>query len=170
MNTTTMPRMIPVRRNADVMKPNVACIWVEGDSSLYSFVAGNGRSAYGRETITEVRRKYPGRNVRVLPWSEVSPLLDKAQRERYCKPVEEITEERFLEMLNVLPPENWVQHGDWEGFRISEYMTGNLTYHYVRRGERFFTACRACSKTAYEQLLAEIDAAFPVCSPTSKPS
>lgn len=54
-------------------------------------------------------------------------------------PLVEIDEDRFMEMLEVLPPENW--HRDKQGvqkFFMSEYQTASYTEQYAQFGERYF--------------------------------
>ena len=51
----------------------------------------------------------------------------------YLKPWKEITEERYNEMLGVLPPEKWKTVSGVSIFRMSEYITSNITAHFVAR-------------------------------------
>lgn len=53
--------------------------------------------------------------------------------------VSEITEERFHEMLEVLPPENWQHVGDFEFFQMCEHWDFDRTAYYVRDGKKFYT-------------------------------
>lgn len=50
----------------------------------------------------------------------------------------EITEERYTEMLNVLPPVAWT-NANGESFKISERLAGAVTAIFVRIGERYVT-------------------------------
>lgn len=52
---------------------------------------------------------------------------------------EEITAERFHDMLNILPPVGWNTDSDGECFRISERLAGRITAIFVRIGERYAT-------------------------------
>jgi hypothetical protein len=63
-----------------------------------------------------------------------------AEREFYLKRSEqEITAEKFEEMLNVLPPKHW-RRGEWfESFLMIEHWSGVYTSQFVRRGTRYFT-------------------------------
>jgi hypothetical protein len=42
--------------------------------------------------------------------------------------------EKFTEMLEVLPPKNWRNDGDFESFLMSEHWSGPYTHQYARRG------------------------------------
>lgn len=58
-----------------------------------------------------------------------------AERAHYLEPEpEEITEDRFMEMLEVLPPMAWHQGYDFESFLMSEFQTGTYTRQFARRG------------------------------------
>ena len=71
----------------------------------------------------------------------------------------EITEDRYDEMLNVLPPEKWQIVDGVDIFRMSEYYTGNITEHYAALFGKYF--CRKCrTSTPYSVLAAEVKAAY----------
>jgi len=102
--------------------------------------------AYVKETKKEYQEKHP--ELELISFSKALELAQKADRKRYeagvCK---EITENRFHEMLNVLPPSDWVCYSTNESFRICEDLTGELSNFYIRvvdgefpnHKERFFT-------------------------------
>ena len=102
--------------------------------------------AYVEETKKEYQEKHP--ELELISFGKALELAQKADRKRYeagvCK---EITENRFHEMLNVLPPSAWVCHSTNESFRICEDLTGELSNFYIRvfdgdfpnHKERFFT-------------------------------
>lgn len=52
----------------------------------------------------------------------------------FILPPTQITEQRFCDMLEVLPPEGWHRTNGSESFKISEYHAGNITSIYVRIG------------------------------------
>ena len=102
--------------------------------------------AYVEETKKEYQEKHP--ELELISFGKALELAQKADRKRYeagvCK---EITENRFHEMLNVLPPSDWVCYSTNESFRICEDLTGELSNFYIRvfdgdfpnHKERFFT-------------------------------
>ena len=56
----------------------------------------------------------------------------QTERERFVKsPISEIDEERFEEMLNVLPPLKWCSINNIEMFCMSEMLTGPYTSQYL---------------------------------------
>lgn len=54
-------------------------------------------------------------------------------------PITEITEEQFMEALEVLPPLCWTAFSGGERFLMSEFLTGSYTAQYARFGDRYFT-------------------------------
>jgi hypothetical protein len=64
--------------------------------------------------------------------------------QRYCDsyilPVSEITEERFNDMLEVLPPLNWHfnEAGGAQSFKLAEMYCGNITQIFAQYGNRYF--------------------------------
>lgn len=52
---------------------------------------------------------------------------------------EEITDARFYEMFNVLPPAGWKTDSDGESFKMCEYTSGRITAIFVRIGARYVT-------------------------------
>ncbi len=54
-------------------------------------------------------------------------------------PLEEITEERWHEMLEVSPPLKWVTRDGVNEFLLSEFYTGNYTNQYARCNGKYYT-------------------------------
>jgi hypothetical protein len=54
----------------------------------------------------------------------------------------ETTKERFFEMLEILPPESWIQGKNWEMFQVgeaSDAQGGQFRYAtFLRIGEKFW--------------------------------
>lgn len=97
-----------------------------------SDLGGDGLTAYGRKTLEEVRAEYP--DAEVLSEEEGYVRYNKA----WIKPAVRITHERFDEMLNVLPPRRWYNHGATESFHVSERIAGNVVSHFCRIGADYF--------------------------------
>lgn len=109
--------------------------YVPGESSIIDAAINRDGTLVGHysgETLDEIRLRYPG--AEIGEWDVVY-----AAAEESCKtePVE-ITEARFLEMLNVLPPVRWVREGGAESFKMSERYYGSITGIYARIGKRYF--------------------------------
>ena len=87
-------------------------------------------------------------DLELMPFCRALELQGKAEAERYqAGTAKEISEEFYQEMLNCLPPDNWVNYSHHESFRLSEDLTGSLSGFYIRvfdgifpnHKERFFT-------------------------------
>jgi len=106
----------------------------------------NTKVAYVEENKKEYQAKHP--ELELISFGKALELSQQADRKKYeAGVVKEITEERFDEMLNVLPPDNWINYSTNESFRICEDLTGELSNFYIRvfdgdfpnHKERFFT-------------------------------
>lgn len=65
----------------------------------------------------------------------------RRQRKYYIeRPVQETTEEDFIEHLNVLPPIKWTMINCVEMFCMSEFWTGVYTSQYAKAGDKYYTA------------------------------
>lgn len=49
-----------------------------------------------------------------------------------------VTYEQYIEMLEVLPPEHWVQTKESSSFQCLEHMSGRVTAAYCRIGSDYF--------------------------------
>lgn len=88
----------------------------------------------GPETKLARHMKDYGPDLIVLPFNEAWQRHEDAAK---SAPVE-ITEARFHEMLNILPPVAWHSTADGESFKMSERITGLITTIFVRIGSRHF--------------------------------
>ena len=93
----------------------------------------------------------------IMLFDDAIPLLETARREKYLSDWTEIDEEQWMNALEVLPPEKWRTVAGVEIFRMCEYLTGTITAHYARLGERYFSANR-CARTGYDDIAAEVHA------------
>lgn len=129
------------------------CFFVPGKPGIIDELnLATGRSYIEKENLEEIRLRHPG--------AEIGDLDDCAQRseEMFRTDPREITQEKYDEMLNVLPPQRWVQDGgtSWRqhgyqtfclrtaddytsSFEMSEHMYGRVTSFFVAIGQRFFT-------------------------------
>lgn len=88
---------------------------------------------YSKETIEQLATKYPG--VEIMDFDEFAAFKERALSSQ----PKEITEERYMEMLCVLPPEDHVVGIGDESFKCCERLSGRITSIYCRLGSRFFT-------------------------------
>ena len=87
---------------------------------------------YSGETLEAVQVRYPGAQV-----GELGPVCAASEDMFKVRPVK-ITEERFIEMLDVLPPVGWVRKDGCETFKLSERTSGNITAIFAHIGADFF--------------------------------
>lgn len=88
--------------------------------------------AYSNETLEQMRVRYPDAIL-----GELGPVA-AASEDMFRSPPVEIDEDRWMEMLEVLPPVNWVCDSEGESFKLSERTSGNITAIFARIGERYF--------------------------------
>jgi hypothetical protein len=89
--------------------------------------------------FSEVQRKHP--EVKILTWEEVEPMIMEAAIALYVSPPKVITEERFNDMLEILPPMRWKQRSGAESFMISEALTHNIRSIFCRIGDTHYEMC-----------------------------
>jgi len=61
----------------------------------------------------------------------------KLEKASILKPATKITKEKFWEMLEILPPLNWIQNGEYESFCMSEFWTSSYTQSYGRCDDEY---------------------------------
>jgi len=122
------------------------CFYVPGDTRIVDMARNTGRSLYQHETLEEIRTRYPG--AELMPFEDACEQIDKARHASYkVGQAQEITEERFIEMLEVLPPKQWKRAGHTESFKMAELLDGDITGCYARIGNRYFQVNGSISAT-----------------------
>lgn len=91
-----------------------------------------GRGVYGGRTLAQMRDEYPG-----VVEADFDTVVAE-QDAHWLRPPVRITHERFIEMLEVLPPEDWQHHSGGESFKLSERTSGNVTMIFCRIGEDYY--------------------------------
>lgn len=95
-------------------------------------VRPDGLSLYGGKTREQLTEQYG--EIVIINTEEAYRL----HCESFKRPPVEITEERFMEMLEILPPGKWVRYSEEESFHVTERISGNIVSIFVRIGDRFF--------------------------------
>ncbi|MCQ8105832.1 hypothetical protein NP603_16340 [Methylomonas sp. SURF-1] len=77
---------------------------------------------------------------------------------QYVTAPEAVTIDRYDEMLNVLPPENWKRLGGFPGeyFQLCEYYAGNVTSYFVKLDDSRCFTFRDCAWLNPQQVLDKI--------------
>jgi len=120
------------------------------------------------EGITTNMGAYSGKTMEVLAqeYGELIalPISEAADRQETMilsknEGVIEITEDRFHDALNCLPPMRWTRRVDAESFYISEAHSGRIHSAYIRLGKRYFSLV-ATRSTTHEDLVAKVGEAI----------
>lgn len=113
------------------------CFWVPGQHNIIDMARDDGLSATFGQTLAEVQERYPD--------AVYGPFEDYVAAKSADQDVPvtwaEVTEERFYDMLEVLPPA-WMGRG---GFLVGEPWD-----HHARTGQPRFAAFVQRAKKFYE--------------------
>jgi hypothetical protein len=111
---------------------NEMCFFQPKTLTTIDFVRPDGLSLYGSKTLEQLTEQY-GEVVIIDTESAYRQHCDS-----YKKAPVEINEERFMDMLEILPPAKWVRHVEEESFHVCERIAGNIVSIFVRIGKRYF--------------------------------
>lgn len=91
----------------------------------------------GEDIEAAIQRLTPeyGTALVAMPYMQAATRVEDA----LCTEPSEISEQRFLEMLNILPPLHWTRTSNGESFKIRERIQGDITSIFVHLNKRFFT-------------------------------
>ena len=110
------------------MNGNFACFYVPGSLSIVDTTYmrdGQTYGTYSHETLDQIKARYPG--AILTDYETASPMIDATEKANFKHPPVEITEERFFEMLEVLPPQDWQRTKEGESFKLMERTSGVYT-------------------------------------------
>ena len=131
-------------------------IYIPGSTTICTTVT-NGNADYTDQTADEYVASHPG--AVEMPLEMAMIQIGEAQDKEMIGPWEEITEDQWQEMLEVLPPDRWRHHAGIEFFQMCETLSGNITSTFARvtidGQRRHFTADRRTS-ARYADLEMEI--------------
>lgn len=121
-------------RNHDLL------IWRKLESGLPSCIDGvftddNGimRGLYSGETLEQLGKRYPNPVITTIDEYNV------AHEAAWTTKPERITEEQYMQMLEVLPPLDWEHGKGWECFKLVERISGSITNIYARVGAEYWS-------------------------------
>lgn len=119
----------------------------------------DGVSPYSGRTRAEIEAQYPDEKFIEVDWDGFEKML-KDYEKNLITGWTEITEERYWEMLEILPPMNWRNlTAGINIFCISEALTGSLHAHFLKlsnKGEVKYYEATKDRFTKNEDLLKEI--------------
>jgi hypothetical protein len=116
-----------------------------GEQVIDTFDTEKGITTFSKETLEQVKERYP--EAKVMTWDEWDVMHDDWLNKNVLTPPQRISEDRFYEMLETLPPILWRTNkdDDSESFGISEMLQGNITSFYIRIGDQYFHVNRRVS-------------------------
>jgi hypothetical protein len=126
------------------------CFAVPGQDSIVDMIRpSNGLSFIGGDNLEQIQARYPG--AIVMSWEDFRAGM--AQRQNTPVAWEETTEERYHEMLNVLPPEMH-RNGAFLVGEASDHSasTGRARYAaFKHRGAKYYAATRPLTRVEFQQ-------------------
>lgn len=112
-------------------------IYSHTSGRLYTALTAEGVCMFSGKTVEEMQQG-SGEALEVMPFIQALELAEAASRARYCQGPERISQERYEEMLNVLPPENWQRGVGYSCFRLSERLSGAIASFFLRIGDSYY--------------------------------
>lgn len=83
---------------------------------VYSPMSDNVHTDYGRQTIDDLKKEYPNRSFAIIDDEELDELLDAYIVRISTEAFEEISKERYWELMECVPPakqgRNWFYVGE----------------------------------------------------------
>ncbi|VYU36904.1 hypothetical protein [Metakosakonia massiliensis] len=129
-------------------QPSRARIWD------YAVMAGGEwRTRFGGQTLVQLREEFPDMT---LISSDIALVCEN---EQFRSPWVEITESRYIDQLEVLPPVDWCRSTAGESFKSMEMYGGDVTTIFARRAGRFFE-CRDLHTLTHAAIVESLTTTF----------
>jgi len=108
-------------------------------------------------TFEEYKKQKCNENLVALTWEDFNKNYYEPYLENLQGPWKEISEERWDDMLNVLPPMRWTHFGNKDSFFfISEAYTAHLNSCFVKYKGKYYEALRS-RHLPTEQIVKQIE-------------
>lgn len=137
--------------------------YVPSHNTVYaSATQKNGEwvTEYGAATFDAVRSIYP--DAVLVTQADALEMLNTG----YRRPWAEITEARYVDQLEVLPPMDWCRGFGGESFKSMEFTGGDVTAIFVRYEGRFFE-CHDLHTLTHRELIGDVITRFCLDAPLS---
>lgn len=123
---------------------------VPGANSIIDNVADDGRSVIARETLDEIRVRYPG--AERVSWPEWQ--AERARRQDIPITWERVTEQQYNEMRDVLPPLCFTSRGFLVGEPVDHHAgSGRPRFQaYIARLGHYYRSTRPLTVQEYRDL------------------
>ena len=112
------------------------CFYVPGQLSIIDTVKDNGKSFYDNESLEEIDKRYPG--AILIPFEDAIAKIEALAEKKYITEPIEVDEERFMDMLGILPPMNWKQTTEGEVFMMCEMNYSHYTNIFCQIKDSYF--------------------------------
>ena len=122
------------------------------DSVIVTSMRDDVHSDYGGETLQELRDRYKNPNLITVTPERIAFMLKRYDK-ALCQPFEEITAERFYDLMECVPPKRLRRNH----FFVGEAYSGNMYDLCFKHGGRYFKALRSITLSD-EEIDAEINA------------
>ena len=122
------------------------------DSVIVTSMRDDVHSDYGGETLLELRDRYKNPNLITVTPERIAFMLKRYDK-ALCQPFEEITAERFYDLMECVPPKRLRRNR----FFVGEAYSGNMYDLCFKHGGRYFKALRSIALSD-EEIDAEINA------------
>ena len=106
-------------------------------------------------TLDEYKKEKGNENLVALEWDEYETKYLNPWHDSLKTDWQEITKDRYWEMLEVLPPVRWHKFTGGDFFFISEATTGSLHSHFCQYHGRYYERM-ADIRDSYDQIMASI--------------
>ena len=116
----------------------------------------DGKCIYTGKTKEDYLNENPGYIISE-DWDYINGMLTEDENKDFIHPWTEIKEEKWTEMLEVLPPADWQGDNLFESFRLEEAMFQNIYAYFLRYGKQYYTANRRVGIT-HQELVEELKA------------
>lgn len=131
------------------------CYYVPGARHLIDLATADGTPAHGI-SAEETLKQHP--EAVLIPFEEGVSRTTQANNAKYVEqPPKEISEEKFTEMLEMLPPLNWVGRNGGETFFFSEAQTGSIHAVFARIGEKYYRLYARLG-TSHDEIISRLKA------------
>ncbi|TDT50846.1 hypothetical protein DFO53_4573 [Enterobacter sp. AG5470] len=140
----------------ELLKPTPMAFFQVTQSRIWDYAVlsdGEWRSKISGMTLAQMREDMP--DMELIPSEEAV----KRENEGHRLPWHEITEERYIDQLEVLPPMHWRTLAGCESFKSSEMYAADVTSIFARFRGRFFE-CRDLFTLTPQQIFDGIANAF----------
>jgi len=146
--------VIKVMNRLYVIDPDIFCGRIITSARKES--DGTIRMEYSDYTFDEYKKEKGLPNLVALTWEEFDSKYYQPYLDGLCKPLKEITEERWWEAFECLPPMRYTKFDNGSYFFISECYTADLYAFYARLDDKYYYGLRSKYKK-HEELMQEIN-------------